>query len=1757
MGTRRIMHALLIAVLWVGMLPATAFPQPAIAESVAETKGMEKIHTQADLAAMAEGGSYQLAGDISLSGWESIDFIGELDGDGHAITLDGKPLFKEFAGTIRNMLFDGHVKGTQNMGALAYKMTGGLLQNIWSGAAVEVTGYSANGVGGLVGVMSGGVAQNIVVTGKLTPPPFSPIYGTAVKGEGTTFDHNYWTADAKFVAWKAVEATNSGKLQESTLAELNNEVAHVAGLRYWKNADGVPKPIGAVSIGEITGDVDKTALNEAIASANALQEKKASYTEASWKRFAVVLERATEMADETKITDFMVKKATDDLHRAMNELISLHKYQQLMEKVKEVDELPFDMYSAESYTKAIEVKRKAESLITKLQSETASGMTDSEVDENLQNLLTAIEALEDIRVPIDSAEALAAADGKEYYILTADIAGYAGNEGVLTGKLDGDGHVVTFADGAKPLFDVIEKGGEVQNIGLTGKVSGGGAFAETLKGKVFNSYSWADVDAGDRPAGGIAGEAVSPTVKNTYSTGHITGTVTGGLAGTGEIDFRTMSNYWVNAEKAIGTNETNDKVDSKRTIEQLQDVQFVVMLNKQRIEKYRAPGTKWNRNESGLPYFGEEAATDSDATFHTVRATSYFDDTTEEITNSGETIKVSVFGKPSGDVALLELVDYTGDLKWETVSDEANSPLIVAARSGKVWVRNAGTVLVHAIDAATQKKIQTFTVTAEVPKDYTLALHAEGTDYTDRQFKIQDNKNTHIIPFVKVGDQAAKEVNPDLFEWKSSQPDVVNVSSTGWLNVKKTGGATITAKLGATSKKVEVVAGYKAVESIEPAFKGTYYIHGRNPNSIGQNGTPDVASFSPLRQVGMDGQVQTGSEFHIAKVLPEDATYARSYAVTTSDPSILPYKESMLNALIPMKEGTVDLTVTSQDPELKEKKSGTTQVTIKYFNPLESLNATNKQLTVKTGEVIDAGLVFTGPKSNDGYHVTESHMTWEQTGDGKVAVYRNSPIINVGDEGGSVKEGAVSNDQWLVRGTKAGKVILTGTPVDNGHGAGPISLTVDVTEGDATVDIPAAIKTAKALDAAVAKQLETVENPVFGSEWSVLGLARSGRAVPQVFYDAYYASVIDQVRLEGKKSERRWDNKVTEVQRLALALTAIGKDPREIETDDLLDYTWNKAKHFPGISNGGLGDRQGSNELIFGLLTVEAHPDFEQPANAAITADGMIDKLLADYQLPGGGFGLYDNKTFSIDMTAMALQALAKHYDRSDKVKQSVDDALDVLSRQQGVDGSYGTSEATSQVLVALAELGIDPAADERFIQNGQSLLDGQLGYQLTNGAFSHTIGGKHDGMATDQALYALAAADRLYQAKNSLYRMSDIKWENETSENTAVRGVTVTPAEKEVPAGKTISLHATVLPANATNQSVVWQSSNPSIATVDAQGTVTALAPGEAVITVTTVEGGHTATANITITAKLLTPETKRTIQFSIEKRTLGKGDIMAPASVAIEKGDTAFTVLKRAVDAKGISIRYIGNGATLYVSAIDNLGEFDEGTGSGWMYSVNGVFPEYSAGLYALKEGDVLRWRYTKDLGIDLGEQPPKPVTPKPETPPVVGKPNHVEVTVKEGVAKIEVKDEKTGNSKPAKIEKSESIGGFTIVQIGEQGNVMLDGLKLPEGKQKVVVIDNDRPYEYFKSESDQLPDKEWKITFSGALLDDTDNLKKISVKNAAGETIDIKPILSADGKTLTIDPLTDYERGELYYMTIADMKSADGKALKNPIRKVFTVK
>lgn len=110
-------------------------------------------------------------------------------------------------------------------------------------------------------------------------------------------------------------------------------------------------------------------------------------------------------------------------------------------------------------------------------------------------------------------------------------------------------------------------------------------------------------------------------------------------------------------------------------------------------------------------------------------------------------------------------------------------------------------------------------------------------------------------------------------------------------------------------------------------------------------------------------------------------------------------------------------------------------------------------------------------------------------------------------------------------------------------------------------------------------------------------------------------------------------------------------------------------------------------------------------------------------------------------------------------------------------------------------------------------------------------------------------------------------------------------------------------------------------------------------------------------------------------DKRELvpSNGVILAPTKVTFYEGESVFYVLQRVCKENGIHMESswtpVYNSA--YIEGIHNLYEFDCGELSGWMYRVNGWYPNYGCSRYQLVDGEVVEWRYTCDLGNDVGRE------------------------------------------------------------------------------------------------------------------------------------------------------------------------------------------
>lgn len=149
---------------------------------------------------------------------------------------------------------------------------------------------------------------------------------------------------------------------------------------------------------------------------------------------------------------------------------------------------------------------------------------------------------------------------------------------------------------------------------------------------------------------------------------------------------------------------------------------------------------------------------------------------------------------------------------------------------------------------------------------------------------------------------------------------------------------------------------------------------------------------------------------------------------------------------------------------------------------------------------------------------------------------------------------------------------------------------------------------------------------------------------------------------------------------------------------------------------------------------------------------------------------------------------------------------------------------------------------------------------------------------------------------------------------NVAVTGISLSAASQTIDAGKSFTLNPTVTPSDATNKDVMYSSSNSAVASVDASGKVTGKAEGKATITAKTVQGGKTATCEVTVN-KAVTPTTTNTNPPTIKAN---------PLTIKAKTATIKYKILKKKTQklaiTKVITFTKKGQGTMSYKKASGN---------------------------------------------------------------------------------------------------------------------------------------------------------------------------------------------------------------------------------------------
>lgn len=251
--------------------------------------------------------------------------------------------------------------------------------------------------------------------------------------------------------------------------------------------------------------------------------------------------------------------------------------------------------------------------------------------------------------------------------------------------------------------------------------------------------------------------------------------------------------------------------------------------------------------------------------------------------------------------------------------------------------------------------------------------------------------------------------------------------------------------------------------------------------------------------------------------------------------------------------------------------------------------------------------------------------------------------------------------------------------------------------------------------------LEATPEPVVGSiggDWAVKGVLDSGLEDDRI--DSFKQSYIDDVNAQAKLTKGDIDeNYFTTYGRIAIGLAAAGEDSLDVQGYNLPKKLDNMEKI---LEQGVIGCSYaliGAKVSGYDLKNEEKYVDY------------LVDEINQQE--------LYDLEVW-VDMLAMAVEALS-YYSEDEEIRETIEKSLDGLARFQKEDGSYGNCESTAEVIIAATMAGVDLKTDERFVKDGNTLIDGLLMFKA-NDQYLHTVDGKggNTQMSTEKALLALVA---------------------------------------------------------------------------------------------------------------------------------------------------------------------------------------------------------------------------------------------------------------------------------------------------------------------------------------------------------------------------------------------------------------------------------
>lgn len=1118
--------------------------------------------------------------------------------------------------------------------------------------------------------------------------------------------------------------------------------------------------------------------------------------------------------------------------------------------------------------------------------------------------ITHIKTLKDLN-------AITASSGK-YYVLDNDITVknteddfYFSMEN-FNGVLDGKGHSIKIENISDGIFSSVSEDGVIQNVYFTGTMNVGqgykGPLGSNMSGAIINCYT-------DISGTGTCGFARRLTdagiVSNSYSVSEGKAGAffnqygTNDTAGEGQL----INTYWLETLDNSVIPESALVNSYSETKDYMKSLDFVSALNENKGEN----GVSWGRNgNTGYPYFGESQDYNSGSTLpankYTVKFTK-FDNTVVTVENQNLEISCNdVNGSNIAGSLSLEGVPSTSKIEWSYESVEPSGAIMVGSDGGVIRVDKAGTAVVKATETkedGSSEVVAAFNLKAYNKDVEEIKAYIDGQDVTNGKFTVQGSEIKTVKMEVKYkNEDKFVAISPRRFSLKVDDESFIeNIPGSNSFSFKKAGTSKITAIYSDnTDLKAEVTltSEYVAVKSVTPAINESVTIHGRNANSTnGQDFVPDYSSVI---------------------VDPANATNAANYTIESSDKTIGEYVPSMVIGYVPYKAGTVTYTATIKDTDpngTENVVSGSKDVTYKYLNPLTSVTTDEKEITIKANEESAVNLTFTGEKSEEGYSVTEPELNWTYSTDGIAKIERKTAYQWKRDESAPDNNNWLPGTDYYVYGLSEGTVTATGTPVDKTNNVEPVVLTIKVEASEQEAPDLTAL-TNKGLEGFLSYAEKNVnQNYDINGAWNLYTLARAGKSITIQEANKYYDAVV-----EASKNWTVEGTKPTDMEKAALVLSLINRDITNVDGVNIAQLIYNSEK---------LSD--GANELAYALLALDAR-NTVIPSDAKWSREKIIAEL-KKFQNEDGGIG-WTKGSSDVDTTAMVLQALGRYQD-NEAAKEIIEKALTYIESKADANYDYGNANTTAMVVLALTSLNKDVTTTigTKYKNTLTALMSY---YSEDDGAFVYLKGGKVNQYATIQAVWALTSYKLYTEGKDGYWNLNNVKIKYEGEDEYYASLVT-----EKIAAIGTVTEESEDAIKEARAAYDALTSAQKKLVTnydvLDEAELQLEIIKGTAVTTKFSLVGDdvHGSSGHVSYSTWI------------------------ANATITVKSGSKASDVIVKAFKQYGYSII----GSTSYISGVTtpsgvSLRAFDNGSGSGWMYAVNGKSPNVGISGYKVSKDD-----------------------------------------------------------------------------------------------------------------------------------------------------------------------------------------------------------